>query len=60
MTLDFALVRCRINPASVNPQAPSATHMKTAEIGLRNGSSNTRIRFCVQTVYMPKGKTAAQ
>ena len=40
--------------------AKTATQTKTTAIGSRNGSWNTRIRFCVQTVYMPSGKTAAQ
>jgi hypothetical protein len=32
----------------------------TAGIGSRDGSWNSRIRSWVQTVYMPRGKTAAQ
>src|SRR5690349_17513671 len=46
-------------PANVRPQAARATHTNAAGIGSRNGRPKTRIRFWVQAVYMPSGKTAA-
>ena len=39
------VARCQTRPANVNPHAARATQTNTSEIGYRNGSRNSRIRF---------------
>jgi hypothetical protein len=51
---------CRIRPRKVTPHAARATKTKYLGTTSNQGSSITADNRCVQTVYMPKGKTALQ